>query len=228
MEACVHEVRAHPGQAIVAANVRRLIDGSRLVNAEDPDNLRVQDSYSLRCAPQVHGASRDTLGFVRSVCEREINSVTDNPLVYHEDGRVISAGNFHGEPIAQALDCAKSRWPSWLPSASAVPPSCWTRRRAMVFPLPGGRKRTQLWSDDCAVHLCGIGFEEQDPCSSRFGRLDSDQCQSGRPCKHGANSALHALEILENLRRCWQSSSCAPTMQRVSVMQQPDVDRRSY
>src|SRR5690606_5187337 len=65
---------------------------------------RVQDAYSLRCMPQVHGAARQALAFVRDVLEIEANSATDNPLIFPEDGRVLSGGNFHGQPVAQALD----------------------------------------------------------------------------------------------------------------------------
>src|SRR5690606_11867226 len=65
---------------------------------------RAQDAYSLRCMPQVHGAARQALGFVRQVLEAEANSATDNPLIFPEDGRILSGGNFHGQPAAQALD----------------------------------------------------------------------------------------------------------------------------
>jgi histidine ammonia-lyase len=103
-DARVHEVRPHPGQAAVAGNVRRLLEGSEILESHRFCG-RVQDPYSLRCVPQVHGASRDALGHAADVIERELNSVTDNPLVF-EDGSVISGGNFHGQPLALALDYA--------------------------------------------------------------------------------------------------------------------------
>lgn len=99
----IHAVRPHPGQRDVAENVRRLIEGSQLLSGAD--RTMVQDPYSLRCAPQVHGAARDTLAHAAEVVEREINSVTDNPVVF-EDGQVLSGGNFHGQPLAIALDTA--------------------------------------------------------------------------------------------------------------------------
>lgn len=99
----VHHVRPHPGQAASAAEVRRFVAGSQLVDR--PDTGRVQDPYSLRCLPQVHGASRDALDYARAVVDTEINSVTDNPLVF-ADGDIISGGNFHGQPLALALDFA--------------------------------------------------------------------------------------------------------------------------
>lgn len=98
----IHELRPHPGQQETARNIRLLTDGSGLMQGSDETD-RVQDSYSLRCVPQVHGASRDALDHVEEVLEREINSVTDNPLVL-DDGRVVSGGNFHGQPLALALD----------------------------------------------------------------------------------------------------------------------------
>ncbi|NLO65727.1 MAG: histidine ammonia-lyase [Firmicutes bacterium] len=98
----VHALRCHPGQIEAAENLRRLLAGSRLVYQRE--HSRVQDAYSLRCIPQVHGASRDVYRYVEGVLDTEINSVTDNPILFAEDGDVISAGNFHGQPVAFALD----------------------------------------------------------------------------------------------------------------------------
>ncbi|WP_416340842.1 histidine ammonia-lyase [Thermanaerovibrio acidaminovorans] len=97
-----HDLRPHNGQRSVASNMRRLIEGSEIV--EKYKGNRVQDAYSLRCIPQVHGASRDALEYVRQKVEIEINSVTDNPLIFPADGEAISGGNFHGQPIAIAMD----------------------------------------------------------------------------------------------------------------------------
>ncbi len=98
----IQDARPHPGQSAVARNIRLLCDGSGMMARAD--GLRVQDAYSLRCIPQVHGAVRDALDHVRRTMEIEFNAVTDNPLIFPEDGTVISGGNFHGEPIAMALD----------------------------------------------------------------------------------------------------------------------------
>ena len=95
----LHAARHHPGQIQVATHVRELNEGSTLLDAAN----RIQDAYSLRCAPQVQGASRDTLKFVREVIQREINAVTDNPLIFAAND-VISGGNFHGEPVGFASD----------------------------------------------------------------------------------------------------------------------------
>jgi histidine ammonia-lyase len=101
----VHAVRPHAGQALVAANIRSLLTGSKLIDSVDGDTSdKVQDSYSIRCVPQVHGASRDSIAHVRGVLEREINSATDNPLIFPDEQVAFSAGNFHGQPVALAMD----------------------------------------------------------------------------------------------------------------------------
>jgi len=106
----IHKARPHAGQSTTAANLRRLLEGSA-IRESHRDCGRVQDAYSLRCIPQVHGAVRDALAYCRQVFETEANSAVDNPLVFVEDtkpkngaGDVISGGNFHGEPLAFALD----------------------------------------------------------------------------------------------------------------------------
>jgi histidine ammonia-lyase len=105
-DARIHDVRPHSGQVEVAANLRRLLKGSE-IRESHKDCGRVQDAYSLRCIPQVHGAVRDTLAFCRRTFEIEMNSAVDNPLVFvkgHGEGDIISGGNFHGQPLAFALD----------------------------------------------------------------------------------------------------------------------------
>ena len=98
-------LRPHPGQAASAANLRRLLADSGVVASHrGPDCNRVQDAYSLRCSPQVHGAVRDTLAHATTVAERELASAIDNPVVLADEGRVESNGNFHGAPVAYVLD----------------------------------------------------------------------------------------------------------------------------
>jgi len=96
-------LRPHPGQARVSANVRRLVRDSAVVASHEGCD-RVQDPYSFRCIPVVHGAVRDTLRFVANAVHVEMNSVTDNPIAFPEDGEFVGGGNFHGEPIALAMD----------------------------------------------------------------------------------------------------------------------------
>ncbi len=97
-------LRPHPGQAASASNLRRLLDGSPILASHRDSEHLVQDAYSLRCAPQVHGATRDALGFARGVLEIELNAVSDNPIVLPDDGDIVSGGNFHGQPVAVAMD----------------------------------------------------------------------------------------------------------------------------
>jgi histidine ammonia-lyase len=114
----VHQARPHAGQSLVAENLRRMLEGS-LIRESHRECQKVQDAYSLRCIPQVHGAVRDTLAHCRKVFEIEMNSAVDNPLVFPEErkvgapkrgvgstvpGDILSGGNFHGEPLAFALD----------------------------------------------------------------------------------------------------------------------------
>ncbi|MGB7014444.1 MAG: histidine ammonia-lyase, partial [Candidatus Cybelea sp.] len=102
----LNELRPHPGQERVAGNLRLLLADSEIVHSH-VECERVQDPYSFRCVPVVHGAVRDSIAHVRRVTEIEANSVTDNPLVFPEDGDFVSGGNFHGEPVAIVLDLLK-------------------------------------------------------------------------------------------------------------------------
>ena len=103
-DARIHRLRPHPGQIEVARNIRKLLQHSQIMDSHRGCG-KVQDPYCLRCVPQVHGASRDALGYAVRIVETELNSVTDNPLVF-ENGDIISGGNFHGQPLALALDFA--------------------------------------------------------------------------------------------------------------------------
>jgi histidine ammonia-lyase len=104
-EARVHLLRPHPGQVESAARIAALLEGSGIGASHAEDFVHaVQDAYSLRCAPQVHGAVRDTLTHADAVFRRELGSVVDNPIIFAEAGDVVSAGNFHGQPLAFALD----------------------------------------------------------------------------------------------------------------------------
>src|SRR5439155_18630485 len=102
-DARIHALRPHPGQQASAANLRALTAESGII-ASHVDCTRVQDAYSLRCMPQVHGSAREAIAFARAMLERELGSVTDNPLVFAADRAVLSGGNFHGEPLGLALD----------------------------------------------------------------------------------------------------------------------------
>ena len=101
----VHALRGHAGQSDSAANLLKLLEGSQLAQRTQPG--RVQDAYSLRCVPQIHGGSREAIAYVHGVIAREINAVTDNPLIFPDEDQVISGGNFHGQPVAIAMDTLK-------------------------------------------------------------------------------------------------------------------------
>jgi histidine ammonia-lyase len=97
----LHRIRPHAGQVEVARHLRELLEGSEL---QSQPRMAVQDPYSFRCQPQVHGASRDALAYIAQVVETECNSVTDNPNIFPDDDLIVSGGNFHGQPLALALD----------------------------------------------------------------------------------------------------------------------------
>lgn len=100
----VHEIRGQPGQIETARRLRALLAGSEIRESHRHGDPRVQDAYSLRCMPQIHGAARSCFGYIEDVLGREANAVTDNPLIFPDSGTVVSAGNFHAQVVAQALD----------------------------------------------------------------------------------------------------------------------------
>ena len=138
----VQEARGQPGQIASARRMRRLLDGSQVAESHRDSDHKVQDAYSLRCVPQVVGAVRDALEYVRQVIARELNAATDNPLVFAEDRLIVSGGNFHGQTVALALDvlglavdaARQLRRASHLQAAQPA------RVRPAAFPdLPAGR-----------------------------------------------------------------------------------------
>ncbi|PYQ94985.1 MAG: histidine ammonia-lyase, partial [Acidobacteria bacterium] len=129
-DARIHDARPHPGQQIAAANIEGLMRGSG-INKSHEFCGKVQDAYSMRCAAQVHGATRDALRFVRGIVDIESNSATDNPMVFADTGDIVSCGNFHGAPIAMAAD---------LLAAAIVPLATISERRTdrLVDPALSG------------------------------------------------------------------------------------------
>ncbi len=108
----IHAIRSHDGQRSTAKHFRNLLEGSSIITRK---KKHVQDPYSFRCIPQVHGASKDALSHAESVFEKELNSVTDNPTIFPDEDKIISGGNFHGQPLALALDhlaIAAAEWAS--------------------------------------------------------------------------------------------------------------------
>jgi histidine ammonia-lyase len=99
----IHQVRAHPGQAAAADNMEKITRNSEIISSHK-DCSRIQDAYTLRCSPQVHGASKDAITYARKVVETEMNSSTNNPLIFAESQEFLLGGNFHGQPVALAMD----------------------------------------------------------------------------------------------------------------------------
>ena len=185
-------LRPQPGQAASAANLRRLLDGSAIVASHREGDPRVQDAYSIRCTPQVHGAARDTAAHVRSVAAAELVSAIDNPMVL-PDGRVESCGNFHGAPVALACD--------FLAIAAAEVGAICERRTDRL--LDAGRSHglppfltadagRRLGADDRPVHAGGDGGREPAPRGARRGRLAADERDAGGPRLDGLGRGAQA------------------------------------
>jgi len=198
----VHAVRPHPGHGTVAANVRRLMDGSEILPSHAGCN-RVQDPYSLRCVPQVHGASRDALAYVSQTVETEVNSVTDNPLVFEGDGGapvLISAGNFHGQPLALAMDMAaialaelaniaERRTYLLVDGFDELPP----------FLVPG----SGLLSGFMIVQYAAAALVSENKTLCHPASVDSIPSSKGQEdhVSMGAWGAIKALQVAENVER---------------------------
>lgn len=194
----LHQARGQKGQMQVAEAVLRLVRGSSFIDASG----RVQDAYSLRCAPQVQGAARDTLDFIREIVEIEINAATDNPLIF-EDGDAISGGNFHGEPIGMAMD--------YLGIAAAEVGAISERRtfRLTDGKLNGGLPAMLVDNSQAAGLNSGLMMPQYTAASlvlenQTLATPDSVHSlpTSGEQEDHNANAttaARHVCSILENL-----------------------------
>jgi histidine ammonia-lyase len=195
----LHAARGHAGQQTVAANVRALIAESTLVDA----GRRVQDAYSLRCAPQVIGPARDTLSFARGLIEREVNAATDNPLLF--EGHAFSGGNFHGEPIGLAMD--------FLGIALAEVGAMAERRIARLideklnFGLPpmlvGSPQAAGLHSGLMMPHYtaAALTLENQTLATPDSIRSLPTSANQEDHNANAANAARHARRIVENVSR---------------------------
>lgn len=197
----LHEVRPLPGQIACAANLRSLLEGSELVKTHEHCG-KVQDPYSLRCMPQVHGAAREGLRFARSILEVEINSATDNPLVFLESDQVLSGGNFHGQPLALALDVlaiamtqlasiSERRVEQLVnPSLSGLP--------AFLAPNPG------LHSGFMIAQVTSAALVAESRVLAHPASVDSIPSSAGREdhVSMGMTAALKARQILEHLKTC--------------------------
>ena len=174
-----------PGQQLAAAHYRRLLAGSEIRASHLEGDDRVQDPYSFRCQPQVMGACLDLLANAARTLMIEANAVSDNPLVFAEDGAVLSGGNFHAEPVAFAADI--------IAMAVAEIGSLSERRIAALIDsidlaaaaLPHPQPRPQLRLHDPAMHGGGADEREQADVASGLGRFRAHLGQPGRPCLDG-------------------------------------------
>jgi len=199
-DARVHALRRHAGQETVAENVRRLTADSTRVDAVDDAHPRVQDSYSLRCAPQVHGACRDTCDRLRGTVECEMNAVTDNPLVFAADGEVLSGGNFHGEPMALALDALKVALAEWASISERRTAKLMDASQSHGLP-PFLVTHSGLNSGMMICQYTAAALVSKNKTLAHPDSVDSIPTSANQEdhVSMGANAALHAWEIADHL-----------------------------
>jgi histidine ammonia-lyase len=195
-DALTHLIRPHDGQLHAAKRMREILDGSEIHNRKKE---HVQDPYSFRCIPQVHGASLDVMAFVKKVVETEINSVTDNPIIFPDENRIISGGNFHGQPLAMALD--------QLAIALAELGSISERR---TYKLIGGTrslpaylvKNAGLNSGFMIPQYTAAGIVSQNKQLCTPASVDTIDSSNGQEdhVSMGANAATKCNRVLENMR----------------------------
>ncbi|HEY4219993.1 MAG TPA: histidine ammonia-lyase [Myxococcota bacterium] len=206
-DARIHAVRPHPGQRTVAANLIKLLAGSEIMDSHK-DCGKVQDPYSLRCMPQVHGATRDALAFIRCTLEREVTSATDNPLVFLDGDHgvagdeVISGGNFHGQPVAIALDLlaiatAELASISERRIEQLVNPALSSGLPAFLAPEPG------LNSGYMIVQVTAAALINENKVLCHPAVVDSIPSSANREdhVSMGMTAANKAAQVVENVRR---------------------------
>lgn len=193
----IHKIRPHKGQLETAERMNTFLEGSELIDVE---KMYVQDPYSFRCIPQVHGATKDTIRFVQKTVVTEINSVTDNPNIFIEDDLILSGGNFHGQPLALALD--------YFAIALSELGSISERR---IFQLiSGNRNLPAFLVNDPGLNsglmipqyvAAGIASQNKQLCTPAS--VDSIVSSNGQEdhVSMGANCATKALAVLKNIER---------------------------
>jgi histidine ammonia-lyase len=193
----IHSVRSHAGQKNTARFFRKILEGSELIANE---KTAVQDPYSFRCIPQVHGASKDMLDYINGVFEREINSVTDNPTIFPEADKIISGGNFHGQPLAVALDM--------MCIAAAELGSISERR---IYKLNSGQRGLPVFLAPAAglnsgfmiPHYAAASIVSQNKQLCTPASVDTIDSSNGQEdhVSMGANAATKAYRVVENLEK---------------------------
>jgi len=196
-EEFIHLIRPHKGQIITAQQVLKHLQGSELINQI---KQHVQDPYSFRCVPQVHGATKDVLEFVRKTFKTEINSVTDNPNIFREEDKIISGGNFHGQPLALALD--------YLAIAMAEIGSISERRTYQL--ISGTRELPAFLVDDPGLNsgfmipqYTAAGIVSMNKVLAHPSSVDSIVSSNGQEdhVSMGANAAVKLYQVIENVTR---------------------------
>jgi histidine ammonia-lyase len=196
----ISECRPHPGQIAAARHLSYLCEESEIRESHRENDSRVQDAYSLRCMPQVHGMARGVLEHAKSVLEIETKSATDNPLVFSDSGDVISGGNFHGAPVAAALDYAKI-------GLTALASMCERRIDRLLNPssnegLPPFLATTPgLDSGQMICHVTAAALLNEMKTLSYPSSVDSVPTSGGKEdhVSMGMNAALHLRQVVQNL-----------------------------
>ncbi len=199
----IQVARGQPGQAASAARLRGLLAGSEInASHQGPDCHKVQDPYSLRCMPQVHGAARDGIAFCRGVLAREVNAATDNPLVFPDSGEIVSGGNFHGQPVALALDVLAI-------AASHLAAISERRVEQLVNPSLSGlppflASRQGLDSGFMIAQVTSAALVSENKVLCHPASVDSIPSSAGREdhVSMGMTAALKARQVVENVRTC--------------------------
>jgi histidine ammonia-lyase len=193
----IHFIRPHKGQIVTANRVKGFLEGSEIIEQE---KAHVQDPYSFRCIPQVHGASKDAFDYVRNVFKTEINSVTDNPNIFIESDQIISGGNFHGQPLALALD--------FMAIALAELGSISERRTYQL--ISGLRNLPAFLVDNPGLNsgfmipqYTAASIASQNKQLATPSSVDSIVSSNGQEdhVSMGANGATKALRVMENIER---------------------------
>jgi histidine ammonia-lyase len=197
----IHDVRPHAGQKDSAAHLRHILKGSELVESH-ANCSKVQDPYSLRCMPQVHGAAREGLAFARRVLEVEVNSATDNPLVFSNEEQIISGGNFHGQPISLGLDVVAMA----LTQISSISER---RMEQLVNPALSGlppflTRRSGLNSGFMIAQVTSAALVAESRILSHPASVDSIPSSAGREdhVSMGMTAALKARQVADLTRSC--------------------------
>ncbi len=193
----VHQIRHHKGQIDTASRIRKILEGSQLINQS---KVHVQDPYSFRCIPQVHGASKDSVNYVAYVFSNEINAVTDNPTIFPDEDLIISAGNFHGQPLALALDNLAIACAEWGNISERRTYQLVSGKRGLppfLVANPG------LNSGFMIPQYTSASLVSQNKQLCTPASVDSIESSQGQEdhVSMGANAATKALRVIKNLER---------------------------